>query len=360
MIVLGSTGSIGKNALVLASRFNIKIHALACGKNYDLLNEQIEIFKPKFVFIADESLAKFVKHDKVFSGDIEKFLKICYENFGKTKLINALVGFAGLLPSKIAQDLGFELCLANKESLVIAGKFLKTKEISPIDSEHFGLKFLLKDKPDISKLTITASGGATRDMSLKELENLTPLKALNHPNWSMGAKITIDSASMANKLFEVIEAFWLYKVKNIEALIERSSQIHALISFKDGSSTAHICNNDMKLAIAHAIGFGDREILTNIDFLGLKPIKFEEINLEKYPIFSLKDKLLNNTDLGVLINAANEIGVYEFLKENIKFTQISEIIFKTLDHFGDIKISEFNELLELDFKAREFAKKAIN
>ena len=257
MIVLGSTGSIGKNALSLAGEYGLGITALACASNYKLLNAQIKDFAPKLVFIKDKKLAKFVKHSRVFCGDIKEFLRACASecDSSKTTLINALVGFGGLVPSKLAGELGFHLALANKESLVAGGAFLDTAKITPIDSEHFGLKFLLSSKlAEPKKLIITASGGAVVDIkSPKKIASLSPKKALKHPNWNMGAKITIDSASMANKLFEVLEAYHLYGIKNIDALIERTSKVHAIVSFDDGSSTAHISLPDMRLAIAHAL-----------------------------------------------------------------------------------------------------------
>lgn len=351
MIILGSTGSIGQNTLFLADKFNIKINALACKQNYKLLNSQICKFKPEFVYIKDANLAKFVEHKSVFSGEIEPFLKACFEKFGKTKLINAFVGFDGLKPSLLSQKFGFELCLANKESLVAGGKFLDCKKIIPIDSEHFGLKFLLKNSPKISQMTITASGGAI--YGLPKDANLSVETILNHPNWQMGKKITTDSATMVNKLFEVLEAYWLYETKNISALIEATSQIHAIIDFEDGSSTAHFSAPDMKLAIAHALNLEDQKIIPNIKF-GSKSFKFEPIDLEKYPIFGLKDAVLQNPNLGSVINSANDTAVEMFLNQICKFNDISKIIFKTIDKFGSEKIDSFEDIFELDLKIKDF------
>lgn len=357
MIILGSTGSIGQNALKLAKDHNISILALGANKNYELLNAQIANFKPKLVYMADKNYAKKIRHKRVFS-DLAVFIKACDSQCcsKNTTLINAIVGFAGLMPSKLAQDYGFKLALANKESLVAGGAFLRCDEIMPIDSEHFGLKFLLNNKfcaP--SKLIITASGGAVRKLKAKQIANLSPKLALNHPTWDMGAKITIDSATMANKLFEVLEAFWLYKCKNIDALIEKTSTIHALIEFYDGSTTAHISAPDMKLAIAHAIGLESR-ILSPLNLADLT-LKFKKINLKKYPIFTLKDYLLDNPKLGVIVNAANEQMVYKFLKNECGFLDISRACFKALDKFSSAKISCFGDILELDKKVREFLSK---
>lgn len=358
MIVLGSTGSIGRNSLELARKFGIKVEALSCNKNYKLLNAQIAEFRPKFVCIGDENLKNLITHDKVFCGTdgILEMLEMCESKF----VINALVGFAGLCPSIKTQSLGKTLALANKESLVVGGKFLKTKEIRAIDSEHFGLKFLLENPTKVANLIITASGGAFYKTPVKALNSVTPQMALKHPNWDMGAKITIDSATMANKLFEIIEAYHLYGIKSVEAVIERTSMVHALINFIDGSTTAHLSRADMKLAIAWAIcGRVKEQILKPLNLCELAKIKFKKISLKKYPIFSLKDELLNNPDLGVIINASNEIGVENFLNSRCKFTDISKIVFKSLDKFGEVKPNSVQELCEIDKKVREFAKNEL-
>lgn len=358
MIILGSTGSIGTNALNLARKHNIKISALSCAKNYKILNKQIDEFKPKFVCIEDKNLKSFVNHDKVFCGKdgLLDMINECDDDIA----INSIVGFAGLMPSYTLQKSGKKLALANKESLVAGGKFLDALAINPIDSEHFGLKFLLSCPHKIKELVITASGGAFYKTPLKALKNVTPSDALKHPNWDMGAKITIDSATMANKLFEVMEAFWLFGIKNINAIIEPNSIIHALVNFKDGSTTAHISKTDMILAIAHAI-FEDKvpQILENVDLLKLKSIKFKKINLKKYPIFSLKDEVLKNPDLGVIINGANEIGVYAFLDKKCSFLDISKVIFNSLDKFTNIKTNNIEDVVFLDSEVRKFAKENL-
>lgn len=359
MVILGSTGSIGQNSLVVAKQFNLKVEALACSNNYELLNRQIKEFKPKFVYIQNQDLVKKVNHKRVFSG-IDGIISMLKECESKS-VINALVGFAGLKPSLEVQRLGKDLALANKESLVVGGKFLDCSKIDAIDSEHFGLKFLLNSPYRPKELIITASGGAFYKTKIKELKNVTPQMALKHPNWDMGAKITIDSATMANKLFEMIEAYWLYNIKNISAYIERTSTIHALVNFVDGSTTAHISKPDMKLAIAHAIFKGrvEQEITPICNLLEISKIKFKEINLKKYPIFELSNALLNNPDLGVIINASNEICVEAFLKEKIGFLDISKNVFKAVDKFGGLKLKSVEEVFEVDEKVRKFVKNKI-
>lgn len=367
MIVLGSTGSIGKNALSLAWEYGLSVIALACASNYKLLNAQIKDFAPKLVFIKDKKVAKNVKHSRVFCGDITEFLRACASecDSSKTTLINALVGFGGLVPSKLAGELGFNLALANKESLVAGGAFLDTAKITPIDSEHFGLKFLLSAKlAEPKRLIITASGGAVVDIkSPKKIASLSPKKALKHPSWNMGAKITIDSASMANKLFEVLEAYHLYGIKNIDALIERTSKVHAIVSFDDGSSTAHISLPDMRLAIAHALNLAGnsripsqtKQILPDFDFLGAK-FTFEKISLKKYPIFSLKNEVLKKPKSGVIINAANDVMVAKFLAGKCAFGDIAKNILKIYEKYNNIDISSFEDVLEADLMIRKVLK----
>lgn len=355
MIVLGSTGSIGLNALFLARKFGVKISALACGRNVALLNKQIAEFKPKFICVAENADLNLLKFDKkrVFVGQsgLEKMLESCEDEL----VLNAIVGFAGLRASLKAKELGRHLALANKESLVVAGKFLKGAKITPIDSEHSALAFLLKaHKNDVRKLIITASGGAVRNVPLKNLANIDAKAVLKHPNWSMGAKITIDSATMVNKLFEVLEAYHLFGIRDLDALIEPQSLIHAMCEFKDGGVSAYLSHPDMKLAIAQAIfPRFQKSIIKPLDFTKMKALKFEPINPKKYPIFTLKNALLKTPDLGVLINAANEICVQKFLLKKCKFTEITKGIFAILNKFSDIKINSINEVFELDLKVRE-------
>jgi len=351
VVILGSTGSIGKNTLNLCEKFNVEVEALSCAKNVALLNEQILKFKPKFVCVGDEKLAKNVKNvetKNIFFG--EAGLLEMLEISSSKKVINALVGFAGLAPSLKTQALGKRLALANKESLVV-----------PIDSEHFGLKFLLENKTAPSKLIITASGGAFYKKPIKFLKDATPSDALKHPNWDMGAKITIDSATMTNKLFEVMEAYWLYGIKDIEAVIEPTSAIHAVVEFIDGSSTMHLSRPDMKLAIAHAmLEKVSENIVSHANLLDLKNIKFHKISLKKYPVFSLKDEVLASPDIGVVINAANEIGVFSFLEKKCSFLDISRLILGSAKKFKSLKISSVDEIYEVDKEVREYAKRMLN
>ncbi|MDX1809364.1 MAG: 1-deoxy-D-xylulose-5-phosphate reductoisomerase [Sulfurospirillaceae bacterium] len=355
MIVLGSTGSIGVNTLNIAKRFSLPVETLTAGKNVDLLNKQIEEFNPKFVCINDEKLRKEVKHDRVFSTK-EGILEAISQSESDL-VINALVGFSGLAPSILTQKLGKRLALANKESLVVAGNLLDTSKIIPIDSEHFGLWYLLQNKIPHS-MTITASGGAFRDTPLERLATMTPKEALQHPNWMMGKKITIDSATMTNKMFELLEARWLYGCEKLDAIIETKSIIHAMINFIDGSTTAHIANADMKLPISFAL-LGDvkEQILPHVDLSDIGSLEFRKIEENRFPIWEIKDDILKNPQRGVVLNASNEIAVAAFLNGEINILDIAKINKETYFHFQDADAKTLDEVFEIDKEVRIYLKK---
>ena len=352
MILLGSTGSIGVNTLEIAKKFALNVEVLVAGRNIDLLNSQIKEHNPKKVIIASKDDIKKVNHKNVFFGE-EAILEAIENSTSKT-VVNALVGFLGLKPTLKAIECGKKIALANKESLVVAGKFIDQKNLSAIDSEHFGLWYLLQDKK-IDSMTITASGGSFRDYPLESLKNVSIKEALNHPNWKMGNKITIDSATMTNKMFELIEAAWLFGTKKLDAVIEPKSLVHALINFKDGSTTAHIANASMQLPISYAIlGRVDCEILKPIDLLEISSLEFKKIEESRYPIWSLKDEILNNLDLGVVLNAANEVAVSKFLSGKIGCLDISKISLEAINRFNSLKASNIEDIFEIDKEVRRY------
>jgi len=355
VVILGSTGSIGVNALKIAKRYDIEVEALVAGSSIELLNRQIAQFKPKFVAIKDEKDRELVNHDRVFVGD-DGILELL-ELSTSSRVINALVGFAGLKPTLKSLELGKKLSLANKESLVIAGKFIDSSKLIPIDSEHFGLWYLLGDRK-VKKLYITASGGAFRDWDIKKIENATLKDALKHPNWSMGQKITIDSASMVNKLFELLEARWLFDTSDIDAYIERNSIVHALVEFVDGVTTAQLSGTDMKLPIAYAmVDRVDEEILPPLNLLELNAIEFEEIKEERYPMWQIKEHLLANPEMGVVLNRANEVAIKGFVEDRYNFGEMIRRVLKTYRAFDKTKASSLQELFEIDKEVEIFATK---
>ncbi|MCG3682566.1 1-deoxy-D-xylulose-5-phosphate reductoisomerase [Aliarcobacter butzleri] len=352
MILLGSTGSIGVNTLNIARKFNLNIEVLVAGKNIKLLNEQIKEFNPKIVVVANKEDIPFVEHKNVSFG--ETAILEAIENSSSKTVVNALVGFLGLRPTLKAIACGKKIALANKESLVVAGKFIDQTKLSPIDSEHFGLWYLLQNKK-IDSMTITASGGSFRDYPLDKLQNVSIKEALNHPNWSMGNKITIDSATMTNKMFELIEAAWLFDTRKLDAIIETKSLIHAMINFKDGSTTAHIANASMQLPIAYAIlGHCDEEILKPVNLIEVGNIEFRRIEENRYPIWQLKDEILNNLDLGVVLNAANEVAVSKFLNSQIGFLDISKITMNAINKFHNVNASSIEDIFQIDKEVRKY------
>lgn len=384
---MGSTGSIGTQALQIAKAENLPIEVLCAGENIDLLNAQIAEFRPKIVVIKDSKKRHLIRGaNRVLCGESGILEAL---NLAKSKLVlNALVGFSGVKPSLESIARGKTLALANKESLVVAG-FLMGREnlakILPVDSEHFALKELLDSHtksmldsapqnnftPHIKKMLITASGGAFRDLALDEIPKQSAKKALNHPTWAMGRKITIDSATMINKLFEILEAKWLFgayfsanlgaeNITNINAVIERTSTIHALIQTADNAIIAHLSSNDMRLPIASALLGAKakrKAFIKELDLLNLN-LRFEKIDINRYPLWTLKDSLLKRPKLGIILNAANDILVEQFLNDEIIFGDIAKRIFKVVERFGDESsldlIKNIADIMEINTKIADF------
>lgn len=384
---MGSTGSIGTQALQIAKAENLPIEVLCAGENIDLLNAQIAEFRPKIVVIKDSKKRHLIRGaNRVLCGESGILEAL---NLAKSKLVlNALVGFSGVKPSLESIARGKTLALANKESLVVAG-FLMGREnlakILPVDSEHFALKELLDSHtksmldsapqnnftPHIKKMLITASGGAFRDLALDEIPKQSAKKALNHPTWAMGRKITIDSATMINKLFEILEAKWLFgayfsanlgaeNITNIDAVIERTSTIHALIQTADNAIIAHLSSNDMRLPIASALLGAKakrKAFIKELDLLNLN-LRFEKIDINRYPLWTLKDSLLKRPKLGIILNAANDILVEQFLNDEIIFGDIAKRIFKVVERFGDESsldlIKNIADIMEINTKIADF------
>lgn len=354
MILLGSTGSIGVNALRVAEQFGLSVDTLVAGRNIDLLNTQIKKHSPKRVVVTrDEDRAR-VNHHDVRAGDAAILQAI--EESSSGHVVNALVGFAGFRPTLKALECGKKVALANKESLVVGGMFVDTSSIVPIDSEHFGLWYLNRSDRPVSRMVVTASGGAFRDWPLEKLGNATLEDALKHPNWSMGQKITIDSASMMNKLFELLEARWLFGKGEYDALIETRSLIHALIDYADGSTTAHFAHADMRLPIAYALmGQVETPIVERIDLARIGSLEFREIDPARYPIWEIKKDLLANPARGVIVNAANEAAIERFVAGEIGFSALSRLILDAYEAF-DSAPSSVEEIFEIDLCVRAYVR----
>ena len=354
ILLLGSTGSIGVNTLIVAKKFGINVEVLVCGSNINLLNKQIKEHSPKIVVIANSEDIPKVNHTRVYSGQ-EAILKVIEESASEL-VVNALVGFLGLRPTLKAIECGKKISLANKESLVACGAFIDTSKIQPIDSEHFGLWYLMQDRA-VSKMIITASGGAFRDWDLDRLQNATLADTQKHPNWSMGQKITIDSATMVNKIFELLEARWLFGKGEYDAIIETQSLIHALIDFKDGSTTAHFAHASMQLPIAYALDEKmDENILGHVDLLKVSSLEFREIKTDRYPVWQIKEELLKNPAFGVVVNAANEAAIEKFINRKIGFMDIAKNIINAYEKFTHIPKS-VDDVFALDSEVRDFINK---
>lgn len=354
MILLGSTGSIGVNALAIAQQFGLAVDVLVAGRNIALLNQQIQVHKPSVVVVADGVDLSSVQHPRVMQGEAA-ILEVIASSSSEL-VINALVGFAGLQPTLKAIECGKRVALANKESLVAAGAFMDISKIQPIDSEHFGLWYLHNSSRPLERMLITASGGAFRDWPIEKIQEATLKDALNHPNWSMGQKITIDSASMMNKMFELLEARWLFGEGEYDAIIETKSIIHALIDYRDGSTTAHIARADMQLPIAYALmGEMDQKILSSVNLLEVGSLEFREITTQRYPIWEIRKELLRNPKRGVIINAANEAAIELFVEGKISFLDISKQVIHAFEHFTQ-EPKSIEEVFAMDMDVRNHIK----
>ena len=354
MIVLGSTGSIGVNTLEIAKKFNLAIDVLVAGNNLELLNEQIKEHQPSLVVISEKADLSQVNHTNVTQGD-EAILD-AIESSKSELVVNALVGFMGLRPTLKAIECGKRIALANKESLVAGGAFIDMSKIQPIDSEHFGLWYLNNTSRPVERMLITASGGAFRDWPIEKIQTATLQDALKHPNWAMGQKITIDSASMMNKMFELLEARWLFGEGEYDALIETKSLIHALIDYKDGSTTAHFAKANMQLPIAYAVmGKADEAILKPVNLLEVGSLEFREITTERYPIWQIREELLANPKRGVVVNAANEAAIELFVDGKIGFLEITAHVISAFEHFRD-EPNSIEDVFTLDTEVRNYIK----
>ncbi len=372
VIILGSTGSIGTSALEViennSNKFCIKY--LSTNTRIDLLLEQAEKFKPEGIIITDDEAYQQVKSYqlpyKVFPK--EDLLEIVSGN-DIDIVIAAMVGFAGLEPTLLAVKSGKKIALANKETLVVAGHII-TKiaeesgaEIIPIDSEHSAILQCIigEDKSQIKKIILTASGGPFLYKDIAEFESITVEQALNHPNWKMGNKITIDSATMMNKGLEVIEAHWLFGLKKeqIEVIIHPQSIIHSMVEFIDGSIKAQLGIPDMKLPIQYALSYPERFPVSysQMDFYKYSQLTFLEPDLRKFKCLELAYLSLEiGGNYPVILNAANEVAVHKFLNNEIKFIHIPIIIEKSLEKFGVSKEPDIDEIFEWDKKVREYLK----
>lgn len=369
--VIGSTGSIGRQALdIIAQHSDIfSAEVLTANTQADLLIEQALKFNPNVVVIADKTQYQKVKQAlsqtdiKVFAGkeSIDEVVQMDCVDI----VLMALVGFAGLSPTIKAIEKGKLIALANKETLVVGGEYVmrlakqNNTAILPVDSEHSAIFQCLigEINNEVNKIYLTASGGPFRTFNAEELSKVSVAQALNHPNWAMGKKVTIDSATLMNKGFEMIEARWLFDIKpsKIEAVIHPQSIIHSMVEFEDGSIKAQLGVADMRLPIQYALNFPERLPNTSekLDIFKHSTLTFEKPNTELFPCLSLAYHAIEQGgNLPAIMNAANEVAVEAFLKEKIQFIQIPNIIEEAFNTFAFVK----NPSLEDYFKTDELVK----
>ena len=372
VFVLGSTGSIGINCLNVISNLknDFEVAGLTVNSNTELLLEQISKYKPEVVVVRDVNAAKKI------SGKIPNGCELLIGEDGLIKaaleteydiFMGAMVGFAGLAPTLEAIKRGKRIALANKETLVVAGEIVtklvleNSAEIIPVDSEHSAIYQCLvgENLEEVEKLILTASGGPFRDKDKLFFETATVNEALNHPNWKMGSKITIDSATMMNKGLEVIEAHWLFglPVEKIDIVIHPQSIIHSMVQFVDGSMKAQLGLPDMKLPIQYALTFPER-VRNNFKRTNLPSINsltFYEPDLTKFECLKLAFDALNSGGTApCILNAANEVAVSKFLHKEIKFSHIPLLINKALDKVESVLSPDLGTIFECDKLTREY------
>lgn len=376
--LLGSTGSIGQNTLEIVRKYpnRLKIKALTAGNNWQLLAQQALEFNPEYVALAstknEADLKAALANTNIKIGTGENALIEAVSLNNVDTVLAAIVGFAGLKPVMEAIALKRRICLANKETLVVAGsifmKAIKENKVDllPVDSEHSAIFQCLSglNNPNLSKIIITASGGPFKDFPTEKLKDVTVEMALKHPNWNMGGKITIDSATLMNKGLEVIEAHWLFGAdyEDIDIVIHPQSLIHSLIEYSDGSVIAQLGWPDMKLPIQCALSWPERwELpLKAFNLLHAKNMTFFEPRFEDFPCLKLAIKA--GKEGGIMpcvLNAANEVAVEAFLNNIITFIEIPQLIETTLRGFNNADVKSIDRLIEIDYKARIFAKSMI-
>lgn len=389
--ILGSTGSIGRQALDIINSDEIDVVALACGRNIELLSEQIEHFKPKLVSVEREEDAKalstkYSSIDVLWGEDGLNAVAECDADL----LLNGIMGMVGLEPTYKAILSGKDIALANKETLVAGGKIIMEAarnqgiEILPVDSEHSAIYQCLNTYRDpntsenvIRRIILTASGGPFRGYSIEELQNVTLQDALNHPNWSMGKKITVDSATMMNKGLEVIEAKWLFDVDlyKIDVHVHPQSIVHSAVEFIDGSIIAQMGMPDMRVPISYAINYGERKniISANDDNseLGTKSMKFTDLfeignlTFEKPDMSTFKclafayAALEEGKSYPAVLNSANEALVDLFLNEKIQFIDIQNNLESFLEKHQPVELKSIDEIKEMDREVKEKIRRGL-
>lgn len=383
IILLGATGSIGTQTIdIIRNHPNkFKLVAFSYGRNTKLAIDIIQEFKPSFVSTgSDEDAARLqeIFPEVAFSSSDKGLIDVATYSIDDsdtpTLVINALMGGVGLRPTLAAIECGRDVALANKETLVMAGEMVISKaqangvNLLPVDSEHSALWQCLngEDAKKINKVIITASGGAFRDLTRNQLKHVTKEQALNHPNWSMGEKITIDSATMMNKGLEVIEAHYLFNLSydSIETILHPQSIVHSMVEFVDTSLIAHLGDSDMKIPIAYAMNYPNRATINNtsrLDLAKLGRLEFKEMDLMRFPCLAMAYEAGRKGDTyPMVLNAANEEAVALFLADKISFLQIEEIVRIALDTHVGVTDATLDEILKINESVRQTVRACYN
>ncbi len=376
--ILGSTGSIGRSTLSVIEKYSdrYRVAALAAGNNIDLLEKQVRQFKPALVAVSGEVAAEHFKQRcadlkiGIFSG-VEGMIRVATAD-DADMTVSAIVGTAGLVPTMAAIRAGKSIALANKEVLVTAGELVmdecRSRKVSllPVDSEHSAIFqcLLAGESRDIKKLILTASGGPFRASSKSDLAKVTIAQALKHPNWNMGKKITIDSATLMNKGLEVIEARWLFGLPpdRISVLIHPQSIVHSMVEYRDGAVVAQLGMPDMRGPIAYALSYPERlnDVSPPLDLARVGTLSFEEPDSSRFPCLSYAyDALTAGGSMPAVLSAANEVAVKHFLDERIGYGDIAPVIKSTMDLHAPAPIRTVEDALKADRWARQEAEKIV-
>ena len=375
--VLGSTGSVGEQALDVAAKFGYQVNSLSANKNAKRVEEQARRFNVKSVAMADEAAASDLRTRlsdtdiKVYSGDNGICEMISLDN--AETIVNSIIGEAGLMPTLAVIDNGARLALANKESLVVAGDIVMSRarergvEILPVDSEHSAIFQCLKAgrNQEIKKILLTASGGPFYGYTREQLNEITVERALAHPTWKMGAKITVDSATLMNKGFEVIEAAHLFGVfsKNIEVVVHPESIIHSMVEYVDNSVIAQMSVPDMRLCIQYAVTYPQRTeaAINELDLFTISKLTFKRPDTETFSLLKCAiDAIDKGGALPAVLNAANEVAVSAFLNKKIGFYDITESVCDVCERLSKAKdVTTLDSILDYDKEARALAKSIL-
>ena len=375
IFILGASGSIGENALSVidSNKENFELVGISANSNVEKVNKVIKKYNPKYIYINDKSAREnILKTGNEVICESENELSDIFNSSDVDIVISAISGFAGIKSTFQAAKSGKKLLLANKESIVAGGSLLmktikeNNTELVPIDSEHNAIFQCLpqsRSTEDVKQIIITASGGPFHGKNIDELKNIGVQDALNHPNWEMGAKISIDSATLVNKCLELIEACYLFDMDEsfFELVIHPESIIHSIVTFNDGSSICQMSNPDMRVPIANAMSYDKRLLIPfqPIDFNNLK-LNFESFPNDRVEIVQLaREAVREDSSKGIYFNAANEVAVENFLKKRITFRQIYEVILRTFDTKEMSNFSSIEDIFEIDREARNISNMVI-